>query len=284
MSPGRPASRREEERAPPEPRDEPPRREPPGLGGFGRMPALHEHLPRSEECPPARRPDRPLEPLEAPHELHGDEHRVPLAPRNVAPGADEERESVVDGGHPAEEPPDVPPVASSRPLPGEGVGEDPAEHGVEDVAHARRAVVLEIVVEVVPVPGLEVLADEAVEFGRLLRGEEEFIRIDAPPGRAVRVEQGAGLGGAHAVEHAAPEEARDEVRVGEVEETPVPRQVLAGQAVADPYRVVPEPLPDRLALADRQEKDLVAVRGGRREGGGRRLAGREEDRREGGGR
>ena len=153
------------------------------------------------------------------------------------------------------------PVAEARRLPLERAAQGAAEHAVEQVPDARRAVVEEVLVGEVAVARQGVPVRRVAQHCLLGRGEVQLLEDHLAVGLAVEVEHDVGPLARHHVEHASLQEARHEVGLPEVEDAPVVGVVASGAGVQHPQGVVAVVLPDRVAGAGRHQPDPQIVAG-----------------------
>ncbi len=126
---------------------------------------------------------------------------------------------------------------------------------IDGVPHARRAVVVVVVVGVVGVLRLNVPFEEGAQLGSLLRAQVEFLYPHRPVRGDVVGDPRLGFEHTDAVQHAAFYEAPEETLLAPAEQTVAVEPVGAQPIVVNQDVVVTVQLPGRGPGADRHEKD-----------------------------
>ena len=144
-------------------------------------------------------------------QFRGQEHFVPCREPAVAPAPEADVDA---GGEPRThlcQPERVRPVGLIGHAAREGGFDDPAQRPIECIAHARRAVIAIIIVVVLAVLRGVIPANEVAERDLLSIRQIELLRQHRAVADAVFRQRSIQREASHRVEHAAPEEARNEV-------------------------------------------------------------------------
>ena len=183
---------------------------------------------------------------------HGNEHLVPGRDGTIAAPAHEEVQRHIDDRIALGKPPGV----KAEGLAGDGreaLPQAASQDAVQRIAHARRAVVEEVLVPVEAILEKTVALDQVEQREALGRGQIELLLHHAPARGRVERDHRFRREALHPVLPVPQQESPEEALLVEVEHAPVVRDIQSAGRILDANGVVAEHLIDEVARPDRDQ-------------------------------